>query len=173
MLGLHPSSAVSEAVLVPVFLCVITLVGSSNGGLCCDVIGCVIGCRRPRLLTSPVVGDLRRLVDRYTTLKLSTRNLEVAEWTVNDQTSSYDNRLITCWVSSAGRSAACAQPANEPVRFRDLGVDWEKFESTTQFRIGRIPWRASAARVAESFTDAVTATARVSECAKAEYIWRV
>ncbi|GBP96304.1 Retrovirus-related Pol polyprotein from type-1 retrotransposable element R1 [Eumeta japonica] len=95
-------------------------------------------------------------------LTLSTKNLGVAEWTVNDRASSSDHRLITCRVSGAERSAARAQPADELVRFRDRGIDWDTFESTIQFRIGRIPWGASAARVAESFTDVVTETAR--EC---------
>ncbi|GBP39493.1 Retrovirus-related Pol polyprotein from type-1 retrotransposable element R1 [Eumeta japonica] len=53
----------------------------------------------------------------------------------------------------AEQSAGRVQPADEPVRFRDRVADWDRFESTIRFRIGRIPWGASAARVAETFTD--------------------
>ncbi|GBP63876.1 Retrovirus-related Pol polyprotein from type-1 retrotransposable element R1 [Eumeta japonica] len=81
-------------------------------------------------------------------LTLSTRNLTVAEWTMNDQASSSDHRLITCRVSGAERSAACAQPTDEPMRFRDRVVDWDRFESTIQFRIDRIPWGTSDVKVA-------------------------
>ncbi|GBP65871.1 Retrovirus-related Pol polyprotein from type-1 retrotransposable element R1 [Eumeta japonica] len=95
-------------------------------------------------------------------LTLSTRNLGVANWRVHDGISSSDHRLITCRVSSAVESAARAQPAEEPVRFRDRGVDWDKFECTIQSRIGRIPWGTPAAVVAERFTDAVVTSAR--EC---------
>ncbi|GBP70322.1 Retrovirus-related Pol polyprotein from type-1 retrotransposable element R1 [Eumeta japonica] len=95
-------------------------------------------------------------------LTLSTRNLGVADWKVHDGISSSDHRLITCRVSSAVESAARVQPAEEPVRFHDRGVDWDKFECTIQSRIGRIPWGAPAAVVAECFTDAVTTSVR--EC---------
>ncbi|GBP24849.1 hypothetical protein EVAR_14182_1 [Eumeta japonica] len=81
-------------------------------------------------------------------LTLSIRNLRAAEWTVNDQASSSDHRLIT---------------------YRWIGTE---LRAQSQFRIGRIPWGASAARVAKSFTDVVTDTARVSGRAKAEDIWR-
>ncbi|GBP23611.1 Retrovirus-related Pol polyprotein from type-1 retrotransposable element R1 [Eumeta japonica] len=52
-------------------------------------------------------------------LTLSTRNLGVADWKVHDGISSSDHRLITCRVSSTVESAARAQLAEEPVRFRD------------------------------------------------------
>ncbi|GBP63882.1 Retrovirus-related Pol polyprotein from type-1 retrotransposable element R1 [Eumeta japonica] len=50
----------------------------------------------------------------------------------------------------------------EPVRFRDRGVDWDEFERTVQVRVDRIQWGASAAKVAGSFTDVIIRSAR--EC---------
>ncbi|GBP97354.1 Retrovirus-related Pol polyprotein from type-1 retrotransposable element R1 [Eumeta japonica] len=60
-------------------------------------------------------------------LTLSTKNLSVTEWTVNDQACSSDHRLITCRVSGAERSAARAQPADEPVRFRGRQQERERY----------------------------------------------
>ncbi|GBP96681.1 hypothetical protein EVAR_90006_1 [Eumeta japonica] len=59
-------------------------------------------------------------------------------------------------------TATCAEPMEEPVRFRDRGVDWDVFERTVQMRVGRIRWGAPAAKVAGSFTDVIIRSAR--EC---------
>ncbi|GBP47277.1 hypothetical protein EVAR_38041_1 [Eumeta japonica] len=60
-------------------------------------------------------------------LTLSTKNLGVARWTVNDRASSSDHRLITCRVSGAEQSAA-RNRRTKLVRFRDRRIDWDTFE---------------------------------------------
>ncbi|GBP96676.1 Retrovirus-related Pol polyprotein from type-1 retrotransposable element R1 [Eumeta japonica] len=95
-------------------------------------------------------------------LTLSTRGVAVNDWSVLEDASVSDHRLIVYRVDGVVRSATCAEPMEEPVRFRDRGVDWDVFERTVQMRVGRIRWGAPAAKVAGSFTDVIIRSAR--EC---------
>ncbi|GBP96665.1 Retrovirus-related Pol polyprotein from type-1 retrotransposable element R1 [Eumeta japonica] len=81
-------------------------------------------------------------------LTLSTRGVAVNDWSVLEDASVSDHRLIVYRVDGVVRSATCAEPMEEPVRFRDRGVDWDVFERTVQMRVGRIRWGAPAAKVA-------------------------
>ncbi|GBP97344.1 Retrovirus-related Pol polyprotein from type-1 retrotransposable element R1 [Eumeta japonica] len=71
-------------------------------------------------------------------LTLSTRGVAVNDWSVLEDASVSDHRLIVYRVDGVYRSATCAEPMEEPVRFRDRGVDWDEFERTVQMRVGRI-----------------------------------
>ncbi|GBP97337.1 hypothetical protein EVAR_103850_1 [Eumeta japonica] len=73
-------------------------------------------------------------------LTLSTRGVEVSDWRVLEEASVSDHRLIVFRVDGAERAATCAEPMEEPVRFRDRGVDWDEFERVVQVRVGRIRW---------------------------------
>ncbi|GBP28872.1 Retrovirus-related Pol polyprotein from type-1 retrotransposable element R1 [Eumeta japonica] len=95
-------------------------------------------------------------------LTMSTRGVDVRDWRVLDGAGSSDHRLITCRVGGADSTVARAEPVEEPVRFRDRGVDWDAFERMIQFRMGDIRWGATAAQVAESFSDVVEQVAK--EC---------
>ncbi|GBP05078.1 Retrovirus-related Pol polyprotein from type-1 retrotransposable element R1 [Eumeta japonica] len=96
-------------------------------------------------------------------LTLSTRGIEVSDWRVLEEASVSDHRLIVFRVDGAERAATSAEPIEEPVRFRDRGVDWDEFERVVQVRVGRIRWGAApAAKVAGSFTDVIISSAR--EC---------
>ncbi|GBP63893.1 Retrovirus-related Pol polyprotein from type-1 retrotransposable element R1 [Eumeta japonica] len=95
-------------------------------------------------------------------LTLSTRGVEVSDWRVLEEASVSDHRLIVFRVDDAERAATCAEPIEEPVRFRDRGVDWDEFKRVVQVRIGRIRWGAPAAKVAGSLTDVIIRSAR--EC---------
>ncbi|GBP96988.1 hypothetical protein EVAR_89965_1 [Eumeta japonica] len=70
-------------------------------------------------------------------LTLSTRGVAVNDWSVLE---GFNHRLIVYRVDGVVRSATCAEPMEEPVRFRDRGVDWDVFERTVQMRVGRIRW---------------------------------
>ncbi|GBP77290.1 Retrovirus-related Pol polyprotein from type-1 retrotransposable element R1 [Eumeta japonica] len=95
-------------------------------------------------------------------LTLSTRGVEVSDWRVLEEASVSDHRLIVFRVDGAERAATCAEPIEEPVRFRDRGVDWDEFERVVQVRVGRIRWGAPAAKVTGSFTNVIIRSAR--EC---------
>ncbi|GBP83385.1 hypothetical protein EVAR_63050_1 [Eumeta japonica] len=52
-------------------------------------------------------------------LTLSTKSLEETEWTVYEEASNNDHRLITCRVNGAKRFAASAQSTDEPQQERE------------------------------------------------------
>ncbi|GBP65881.1 Retrovirus-related Pol polyprotein from type-1 retrotransposable element R1 [Eumeta japonica] len=70
-------------------------------------------------------------------LTMSTRGVTVQDWRVLDGASSSDHRLITCRVGGAESTVARAEPVEEPVRFRDRGVDADAFKNMIQFRMGK------------------------------------
>ncbi|KAJ8706444.1 hypothetical protein PYW07_012522 [Mythimna separata] len=75
-------------------------------------------------------------------LTLSTRSVTAVDWKVHEGASSSDHRLITFQVIAGGTGGRgnCrgAEPTEEPVRFRDRGVDWLRFRQTIHARMGRL-----------------------------------
>lgn len=61
-------------------------------------------------------------------LTLSTRGATIQEWTVHPDASSSDHRLITYHYNHARQLAPNAEPSEEPKRYRERGVDWDRFE---------------------------------------------
>ncbi|KAJ8706452.1 hypothetical protein PYW07_012530 [Mythimna separata] len=99
-------------------------------------------------------------------LTLSTRSVTAVDWKVHEGASSSDHRLITFQVIAGGTGGRgnCrgAEPTEEPVRFRDRGVDWLRFRQTIHARMGRLDLSKPAPFVCRDFTRAIVDTA--SQC---------
>ena len=103
---------------------------------------------------------------------LSTRGVKVADWTVHEHASISDHRLITfrlCGAPGGRRDQQQGQPApapqepsDLPKRFRERGVDWDRFRVVIHERVGRIDWSRPASAVCKEFTRIIAWTG--SEC---------
>lgn len=94
-------------------------------------------------------------------LTLSTRGVTVAEWRVNEGASISDHQLITFRV---GTDAVRPEPRRTPTedaprRFRERGVDWERFQTTLQYRMGRLRVRRTAEEICTQYSEILTRTA--------------
>ncbi|GBP63889.1 Retrovirus-related Pol polyprotein from type-1 retrotransposable element R1 [Eumeta japonica] len=71
-------------------------------------------------------------------ITLRTRGLGISDWRVLPDVSVSDHRLLTYNVDGTRTSVACAEPVEEPCRFRDRDVDWNRFQSLIHFRMGHV-----------------------------------
>ncbi|CAH4035810.1 unnamed protein product [Pieris brassicae] len=97
---------------------------------------------------------------------LGTRGVRIDGWTVHADLSASDHRLITFVIhlgsaSSSGQlhQARSSEQGMEPIRFRDRGVDWDRFRSDLTLRVGRITFNAPAQAICSAFTSAVVTSA--------------
>ena len=95
-------------------------------------------------------------------ITLATRNVAIQDWTVNDGASSSDHRLITFQVDPTRKLVHSAEPDEEPVRFRDQGVDWPRFQQAIHEQMGRLDFDKPASFVCKEFTDVIIESA--SKC---------
>ncbi|KAJ8712621.1 hypothetical protein PYW07_005463 [Mythimna separata] len=95
---------------------------------------------------------------------MSTRGVRVTDWRVHTEASSSDHRLITfrlCGMETRGPAPA-AESSAAPRRFRERGVDWDRFRAGIQERVGSIDWSRPASAVCKEFTRVIAWTAE--EC---------
>lgn len=94
-------------------------------------------------------------------LTLSSRGIAVSEWKVNEGSSLSDHQLITFKIGDDGMRTRpqITLPGDAVKSYRERGVDWTLFETTLQYRIGRLRVRRSAEEICEQYSEILTRTA--------------
>lgn len=94
----------------------------------------------------------------------TTRGVRVTDWGVREDISSSDHRLLTFQVRGTGdvEPAPAAESSGVPRRFRDRGVDWDRFQAMIHERVGGIKWARPASDVCKQFTRMIVQSAE--EC---------
>ncbi|CAK1590657.1 unnamed protein product [Parnassius mnemosyne] len=83
-------------------------------------------------------------------LTLTTGDVYLADCRVREGICASDHNLIT-FTAKINRPTTCAAPVKEPPRFRDRGVDWDRFRAIIKLRLGwlhvenvpQLSWRRS------------------------------
>ncbi|CAB3252397.1 unnamed protein product [Arctia plantaginis] len=93
---------------------------------------------------------------------ISTRGVRTEDWRVMEDAIESDHRLICFELPGRhlGGPTPIAEPlAGTPVRYRERGVDWDRFRNMISNHVGRVDWGKPAEVVSKRFTDLVVRAA--------------
>ena len=95
---------------------------------------------------------------------LTSGGLRLGDWRVIPEASSSDHQLITFSIHgrATGTPTNVSDQRSAFCRFRERGVDWDRFQRIIHYRVGLIDWKKPASQVCKEFTNVVTRTA--TEC---------
>ncbi|CAK1585735.1 unnamed protein product [Parnassius mnemosyne] len=87
-------------------------------------------------------------------LTLTTGDVYLANWPEREEVSASDHNVIT-YTAKISRLTTRAAPVREPPRFRDRGVDWNRFQAIIKLRMGWLHVEKPAALLAEEFSGVI------------------
>ncbi|CAB3258317.1 unnamed protein product [Arctia plantaginis] len=93
---------------------------------------------------------------------ISTRGVRTEDWKVIEDAIESDHRLIRFELPGrrVGGPTPIAEPlAGTPVRYRERGVDWDRFRNMISHHAGRVDWGKPAEVISRRFTDMVVRAA--------------
>ena len=92
-------------------------------------------------------------------LTLTNRGVKVSQWQVHEGASVSDHQLITFVVNVSGAPDS-VHYGEQHMRFRDHGVNWERFRGVLHHRMGQLSTRGPAASICEDYSRILTRTAQ-------------